>query len=306
LRKVRINLAGIDRNTLYPALLDLRHGHRGRSHWTAIEPISQIMPRRNTVVTTSKADTLNLMQACGLGRNPRLRTLLCTFTLGVAMAAFAPHAAAQQETTGGHPSNAQLADPKIEARAESLLRQMTIEEKLGQLVQYNDTGDSPDAQTADQKPADNAGVIVAINPVAANHVDSRQLAATGRMGSMLNTIGAARTDMYQHLAVDQSRLHIPLLFGADVIHGYRTIYPIPLGLGASWDPQLLTALCHMSAEEASTAGVRWFYSPMVDISRDARPRAQAKMPTWAQPWRRPISAATKAMTWQSRVMWRLQ
>jgi beta-glucosidase len=210
------------------------------------------------------------MQACGLGRNPRLRTLLCTFTLGVAMAAFAPHAAAQQETTGGHPSNAQLADPKIEARAESLLRQMTIEEKLGQLVQYNDTGDSPDAQTADQKPADNAGVIVAINPVAANHVDSRQLAATGRMGSMLNTIGAARTDMYQHLAVDQSRLHIPLLFGADVIHGYRTIYPIPLGLGASWDPQLLTALCHMSAEEASTAGVRWFYSPMVDISRDAR------------------------------------
>jgi len=57
---------------------------------------------------------------------------------------------------------------------------------------------------------------------------------TGRMGSMLNTIGAARTDMYQHLAVEKSRLHIPLIFGADVIHGYRTIYPIPLGLAASW------------------------------------------------------------------------
>jgi len=221
-------------------------------------------------VTTSKSDALKLKYAHGIEKHLRRATLLFAFALGVAMVAFAPHANAQQVDPASHPSNAQLADPKIEVRVESLLRQMTLEEKLGQLVQYNDTGDSPDAQTADQKPANNAGVIVAINPVAANHVDSKELAATGRLGTMLNTIGAARTDMYQHLAVDKSRLHIPLLFGADVIHGYRTIYPIPLGLGASWDPELVTAVCRMSAEEASTAGVRWFYSPMVDISRDAR------------------------------------
>jgi beta-glucosidase len=87
---------------------------------------------------------------------------------------------------------------------------------------------------------------------------------------MLNTIGAERTNTYQHLAVDNTRLHIPLLFGADVIHGFRTIYPVPLGLAASFDPDLVVALSHMAAEEATTAGVRWFYSPMVDISRDPR------------------------------------
>ena len=87
---------------------------------------------------------------------------------------------------------------------------------------------------------------------------------------MLNVNGAARINTYQHLAVEKSRLHIPLLFGADVIHGYRTIYPVPLGLAASFDPALVDALSHMAAEEATTAGIRWFYSPMVDISRDAR------------------------------------
>jgi beta-glucosidase len=163
-----------------------------------------------------------------------------------------------------------LADPKIEARVDALLRQMTLEEKIGQLVQYNDTGDSPTQAASPQPAADNAGVIVAINPVSTNHIDSMQLAATGRLGSMLNTIGKARTNTYQHLAVEKSRLHIPMLFGADVIHGYRTMYPIPLGLAASWDTDLVTRLCRMSAEEATTAGVRWFYSPMVDISRDAR------------------------------------
>ena len=166
------------------------------------------------------------------------------------------------------PSNSQLADPKIEARVNALLRQMTLEEKLGQLVQYNDTGDSPTQPTTAQKPA--GQVVVALNPVTANHIDSMQLAATGRLGSMLNTVGQARTNTYQHLAVEKSRLHIPLLFGADILHGFRTIYPIPLGLASSFDPELVTQLSAMSAQEATTAGVRWFYSPMVDISRDAR------------------------------------
>jgi beta-glucosidase len=164
------------------------------------------------------------------------------------------------------PSNAQLADASIEARVDRLLRQMTVEEKIGQLVQYNDTGEASPVPAANAK----QGAIAAVNPETANHVNAMELAATGRLGSMLNTIGAERTNIFQHLAVDKSRLHIPLLFGADVIHGFRTIYPVPLGLAASFDPELVVALSHMAAEEATTAGVRWFYSPMVDISRDPR------------------------------------
>ena len=217
-----------------------------------------------------------------LGTCLRIRRVLAPFALGLTIAVSAGLATAQQAPTHGasavprakHPSNSQLADPKIEARVEELLRKMTLDEKIGQLVQYNDTGDSPTASPAEAKPADKAaekaGVIVAVNPVMANHLDVMQMAATGRVGSMLNTIGQARTNTYQHLAVEKSRLHIPLLFGADVIHGFRTVYPIPLGLAASWDPDLVVSLGHMSAAEATTAGVRWFYSPMVDISRDPR------------------------------------
>ena len=147
-----------------------------------------------------------------------------------------------------------------------LLRQMTLEEKIGQLVQYNDTGEASPVPAVDA----NQGAIAAVNPETAIHVNAMDLAAKGRLGSMLNTIGAERTNTYQHLAVDNTRLHIPLLFGADVIHGFRTIYPVPLGLAASFDPDLVVALSHMAAAEATTAGVRWFYSPMVDISRDPR------------------------------------
>jgi beta-glucosidase len=179
--------------------------------------------------------------------------------------------ASRKATPAKNPSNAQLADPKIESRVERLLRQMTLDEKIGQLVQYNDTGDAP-AAAEPGSPAEAAkkSELAAINPETTTQVNAKELAATGRLGSMLNTIGAERTNMYQHLAVDKSRLHIPLLFGADVIHGFRTIYPVPLGLAASWDPDLVANLSRISAEEATTAGVRWFYSPMVDISRDPR------------------------------------
>lgn len=207
----------------------------------------------------------------------RSRAVRVCCGLALAAAGCAPFALSQQAAPSASPavaqaarkpSNAQLASPAIEARVDRLLRQMTLEEKIGQLVQYNDTGDSPAAGV--QPAGDKGGVIVAVNPVTANHIDAMQLAASGRLGSMLNCIGAARTNTYQHLAVDKSRLHIPLLFGADVIHGYRTVYPIPLGLAATFDPDLVVSLAHTAAEEATTAGVRWFYSPMVDISRDAR------------------------------------
>ena len=162
------------------------------------------------------------------------------------------------------PSNVELASPEIERRVNELLKQMTLEEKLGQLVQYNTSGATSATVTA------GAAADFAVNPEAGYRVDARTLAEQGRLGSMLNVTGGERIASYQHVAMEKSRLHIPLLFGADVIHGYRTIYPIPLGLGATFDPELVEQLSHMAAEEATTAGIRWFYSPMVDISRDAR------------------------------------
>ena len=222
---------------------------------------------------------LDIMITAGLRAHSCIRSILAGATLCLALVGFEPYSAAQAAVPAStqnanrveHPSNVQLADPKIETRVEHLLRQMTIEEKIGQLVQYNDTGDASAVQTSVAPPAVvKPRAMDALNPVSANHVNAMQLAATGRLGSMLNTVGAQRTNTYQHLAVDQSRLHIPLLFGADVIHGFRTIYPVPLGLAASFDPELIVAVSNMAAEEASTAGIRWFYSPMVDISRDPR------------------------------------
>lgn len=181
---------------------------------------------------------------------------LCGISFAQSAHTHAHHAAIQVQ-----PSNPQLVTPEIEKRVDALLKQMTLEEKIGQLVQYGDNGyTGAGAET----PAFGA------NPETENHVSAMQLAATGRLGSMLNVVGAARTNAFQRAAVEKSRLHIPLLFGADVIHGFRTVYPEPLGLAATFNPALVTRLARMSAEEATTAGVRWFYSPMVDISRDPR------------------------------------
>ncbi|MGC1463069.1 MAG: beta-glucosidase BglX [Terracidiphilus sp.] len=218
-------------------------------------------------------DFLNKVDS-GQQTNTFLHAILACAVLCLVAAGCEPRAVGQATSPGStqhptkviDPSNLQLADPEIEARVDRLLSKMTLEEKIGQLVQYNDTGDAPAALPTAPK----QGAMAAVNPETANHVNAMQLAAAGRLGSMLNTIGAERTNTYQHLAVDKSRLHIPLLFGADVIHGFRTIYPVPLGLAASFDPELVVALSHMAAEEATTAGVRWFYSPMVDISRDPR------------------------------------
>jgi beta-glucosidase len=161
------------------------------------------------------------------------------------------------------PSNPQLVSPEIERRVDALLAKMTLEEKLGQLVQYNAAGAASATVTNGQQHD------LAANPEVGYRIDAMQLAASGEMGSMLN-VPAARIRAYQQAAVEKSRLHIPLLFGADVIHGYRTVYPVPLGLAASFDPDLAVSVARMAAAEASSAGIRWFYSPMVDISRDAR------------------------------------
>ena len=173
-------------------------------------------------------------------------------------------AEAQASSSAVAPSNKQLASPEIEREVDALLKKMTLDEKLGQLVQYSDSGYSGQAQTAEE--VANPGK----NPTAPHPVDAMELVSTGKLGSLLNTVGQARTNALQHAAVEKSRLHIPLMFGADIIHGYKTVYPMPLALAATFDPELVTSLAHISATEARTGGVNWFYSPMVDVSRDPR------------------------------------
>ena len=173
-------------------------------------------------------------------------------------------AIAQTSRKHAGPSNTQLASPEIQRKVEALLKKMTLDEKLGQLVQYSDSGYSGQAQTADE--VANPGK----NPTAPHPVDAMALVSTGKLGSLLNLVGQERTNQLQHAAVEKSRLHIPLMFGADIIHGYKTIYPMPLALAATFDPGLVSSLAHISATEARTGGVDWFYSPMVDISRDPR------------------------------------
>ena len=192
---------------------------------------------------------------------PALRGLFAVW--GMVLASWSASAQPQHAARKAAHPNPQLGMPQIERRVDDLLKKMTLEEKLGQLVQYNTAGTT--AAITSAGPNGNA----AASPPG-EQLDAMQLAERGLIGSLLNVTSAGRVTAYQHAAVDRSRLHIPLLIGADVLHGYRTGYPIPLGLAASFDPELVTSLSRMSAEEATPSGIRWFYAPMVDISRDAR------------------------------------
>ena len=145
--------------------------------------------------------------------------------------------------------NAQLAAHDLNARVEALLKKMTLEEKIGQTVQYS------------------AGF--ATGPAGAK-VSYDELTEQGKIGSMLNVYGADKTNHYQHIAMEKSRLHIPILFGQDVIHGMHTTFPVPLGLASSWDAKLVEGVARTSAVEARAEGIAWAFSPMVDIARDAR------------------------------------
>jgi beta-glucosidase len=147
------------------------------------------------------------------------------------------------------PVRSNLAEPATENKVESLLKQMTLEEKVGQLVQY-----SVGTPTG---PGTGRG-------------DYQDMIAKGQIGSLFNLADARETNKYQRIAVEKSRLHIPLLNGEDVIHGYRTEFPVPLGLASTWDPQIVEKAARIAAQEASASGVRWTFSPMVDIARDPR------------------------------------
>jgi beta-glucosidase len=136
-----------------------------------------------------------------------------------------------------------------EKKIEALLQKMTLDEKVGQLVQYS----------AGQPTGPGTG-----------RTDYDDMIRNGEVGALFNITTAHNVNSYQRIAVEKSRLHIPLLFGLDVIHGFRTEFPIPLGLASSWDPELIERTARVAAREAFASGVRWAFSPMVDIARDAR------------------------------------
>lgn len=149
----------------------------------------------------------------------------------------------------------------------ALLEKMTLEEKIGQLSQF--------------------------------HLDSRnndfeQLSAVirqGGVGSFLNAGDRENKAKLQRVAVKESRLGIPLIFGRDVIHGYRTVFPLPLGQAASWNPDLVQKAAAVAAKEAAQMGIHWTFGPMLDIARDPRwgriAESPGKIRSWLPQWRRP-------------------
>lgn len=137
----------------------------------------------------------------------------------------------------------------ISQKVNALLKQMTIEEKIGQLTQYS----------FDWR---------ATGPITVKR-DQEVAIKNGKVGSMLNVLGSKYTRQYQEIAM-QSRLKIPLLFGQDVIHGYKTTFPIPLAEAASWDLEAMELSARIAATEASASGINWIFAPMVDIARDPR------------------------------------
>ena len=141
--------------------------------------------------------------------------------------------------------NADLNAASIDQRIHDLLGQMTVEEKIGQLSQVNAAG---------------------------GHIPEhlRHALRAGAIGSLLNEVQVEIVNELQRIAIEESRLGIPLLIGRDVVHGFKTVFPIPLGQAASWNPDLVARGARIAALEAASAGVNWTFAPMIDIGRDPR------------------------------------
>lgn len=162
-----------------------------------------------------------------------MKTLHITAAVSAAVLAFAAHAQ----------------DAQIDRKVADLMKQMTVAEKVGQLHQLSGrqfTG-----------------------PTSSEYADKLADIRAGKVGSMLNVIGVADTREIQALAL-QARLKIPLLFSLDVIHGHKTVFPVPLGEAASWDLDAIELSARIAAKEAAAAGIHWTFAPMVDVARDPR------------------------------------
>ncbi|WP_263366551.1 beta-glucosidase BglX [Edaphobacter bradus] len=146
--------------------------------------------------------------------------------------------------TRTHTTSSRTSDAEAEGFVDGLIGKMTLEEKVGQMSQV--ALNTPDGATRDER------------------------VLKGEVGSFLFVTDPKEINRLQHLAVEKGRLHIPLIFGFDVIHGLRTIYPVPLAMAASWDPEQVETAQRMAAREASSVGINWTFAPMVDIARDAR------------------------------------
>jgi len=140
----------------------------------------------------------------------------------------------------------------LEAKVDSVLNLMTLEEKVGQMIQYNGSWDltGPASETGNKQ--------------------KEERLKKGLVGSMLNVLSVEATEKAQRMNMENSRIKIPLIFGYDVIHGYKTIFPVPLGETASWDLEAAQESARIAALESVAEGVNWTFSPMIDISRDAR------------------------------------
>ena len=149
--------------------------------------------------------------------------------------------------------NSNSHDSEKEKFINDLMSKMTLEEKAGQMNQYN-------------------GFWDATGPMPEGDYQKKRYneLMNGQVGSMLNVIGVDEIYALQKIAVEETRLGIPLIFGHDVIHGYKTIFPIPLAESSSWDLELMEKSARVAATEASSDGLNWTFAPMVDISRDAR------------------------------------
>ena len=175
-------------------------------------------------------------------------------TLTIIMLCLAATSGAQQDSrahTGYPGGNDAAASAKVRARADGLLNEMTVDEKIAQLVQLPGFPVPQFAKNADGQKME-------------------QIIETRGTGSILWVSDPKEIDRLQHIAVEKSRLHIPILFGLDVIHGYRTIFPSPIAGASSWDPKMIEEAQAIAAKEARAAGIDWTFSPMVDIARDAR------------------------------------
>ena len=157
-----------------------------------------------------------------------------------------------------HAQVAPVSSQPVDTRVSALLSQMTLQEKIGQLTQVGALDLTPEQR-------ENLDNLLPEDPVSLeDHV------RRGEAGSILWTIDPVLISKLQHVAMAESRMKIPLLFGYDVIHGFRTIFPVPLAMAASWDPDVAEKAQGVAAQEASAVGINWTFAPMVDIARDPR------------------------------------
>lgn len=162
----------------------------------------------------------------------------------VASISLEPAVAQRRRAPASRPDRTRADD--VERRVDALLERMTLAEKLGQLQILDGHADG---RYRDEFP---------------------DMIRRGLLGSTLNVRGAKRTNELQRIAMQESRLRIPSLFAFDVIHGYRTIFPVPLGEASSWDPEMAERSASIAAAESSAVGLKWTFAPMVDVARDPR------------------------------------